>query len=119
MGADRIMLARWARRISAGGFRHEGGIHTDVSCLNCHHAASAAFNTVERTTTRVRIKSCGGADGCHITATADDGGALNFEIDSRKKNPNFECTKCHVIFGKEPIPPNHSQAIPTPKPKVN
>jgi len=118
MGADRTMLARWSRRISAGGFRHEGGEHPDLSCLNCHNAATSTFNTVDVKTLKVPVRSCGGAEGCHITQTTDDGGALNFEIDSRKKNANFVCTKCHVTFGKEPVPENHAQAIPTPKPQA-
>lgn len=118
MGADRMMLDRWSRRISAGAFRHEAGEHPDLSCLNCHNAASATFKTVDPKTLKVPVRSCGGADGCHITQTTDDGGALNYEIDSRKKDPNFVCTKCHITFGKEPIPENHPQAIPTPKPKA-
>lgn len=117
MGADRIMLARWRRRVSSGGFRHEGGEHPDLSCLNCHNAESANFSTIDPKTLKVPIKSCGGADGCHITQTADDGGALNFEIDSKRKNPSFVCTKCHVVFGKESIPESHPRAVPTPKPK--
>lgn len=118
MGADKMMLDRWSRRISAGAFRHEAGEHPDLSCLNCHNAASATFNTVDPKSLKVPVRSCGGADGCHITPTSGDGGALNFEIDSRKKDPNFVCTKCHIAFGKEPIPENHAQAIPTPKPKA-
>jgi hypothetical protein len=118
MGADKIMLNRWSRRISAGAFRHEAGEHPDLSCLNCHNAASATFNTVDPKTLKVPVRSCGGAEGCHITATTDDGGALNFEIDSRKKDPKFVCTKCHITFGKEPLPENHPQAIPTPKAKA-
>lgn len=118
MGADKMMLDRWSRRISAGGFRHEGGIHPDLSCLNCHDVASAGFSTVNAKTMKVPVKSCGGAEGCHITPTTDDGGALNFEIDSRKKDPKFVCTKCHVTFGNEPVPAGHAQAIPTPKPKT-
>jgi hypothetical protein len=117
MGADRVMLARWRRRVSAGGFRHEGGEHPDLSCLNCHNAESANFSTIDAKTLKVPIKSCGGADGCHITQTVDDGGALNFEIDSKRKNPSFVCTKCHVVFGREAIPESHPRAIPTPKPK--
>jgi len=66
---------------------------------------------------KVPVRSCGGADGCHITATTGDGGILNFEIDEKKKNPGYVCTKCHVIFGKEAIPENHPQAIPTPMPR--
>ena len=118
MGADHTMLTRGSRRISAGSFRHEGGEHPDLSCLNCHNAATSTFNTVDIKTLKVPVRSCGGAEGCHITQTTDDGGALNFEIDSRKKNANFVCTKCHVTFGKEPVPENHAQAIPTPKPKT-
>jgi hypothetical protein len=119
MGADKVMLDRWRRRISAGAFRHEGGAHPDLSCLDCHNAASSAFNTVDAKTLKVPVKSCGGADGCHITQTLDDGGPLNYEIDSRKKDPNFVCTKCHTSFGKEPVPESHARAIPTPKPKAN
>jgi hypothetical protein len=119
MGADKMMIDRWSRRISAGAFRHEAGDHPDLSCLNCHKAASATFSTVDQKTIKVAVRSCGGAEGCHITATTNDGGALNFEIDSRKKDPNFVCTKCHITFGKEPIPENHAQAILTPKPKAN
>ena len=117
MGADKFMLARWSRRISAGAFRHEGGEHPDLSCLNCHKVDSASFSTIDPKTIKVPVRSCGGADGCHITTNVDEGGALNFEIDSRKKDPNFVCTKCHVTFGKDPLPENHPQAVPTPKPR--
>ena len=118
MGADKMMWARWGRRQSAGAFRHEGGEHPDLSCLNCHKVDAATFSTIDPKTMKVAVKSCGGADGCHITQTLDDGGALNFEIDARKKDPKFVCTKCHITFGKEPVPENHAQAIPTPKPKA-
>ncbi len=114
--ADKVILARWSRRISAGAFRHEGGEHPDLNCLSCHNVT--AFNTVDPKTLKVPVRSCGGAEGCHITATTDDGGILNFEIDEKKKNPGFVCTKCHVSFGKEAVPADHPQAIPMPKPKV-
>jgi hypothetical protein len=117
MGTDAVMLARWSRRQSAGGFRHEGGMHPDLNCMDCHNVATSTYSTVDPRTMKVAVKSCGGADGCHITQTLDDGGALNFETDARKKNPNFVCTKCHVTFGRELLPENHAQAIPTPKPK--
>jgi hypothetical protein len=115
---DRIILSRWSRRISAGAFRHEGGEHPDLNCMGCHNVASSTFNTIDAKTMKVPVKSCGGADGCHITATSDDGGALNFELDQKKKDPAFVCTKCHLAFGREVVPANHAQAIPTPKPKV-
>jgi len=118
MGTDAMMLSRWSRRISAGAFRHEGGEHPDLNCMGCHNVASSAFSTLDAKTLKVPVKSCGGAEGCHITATTDDGGVLNFEVDQRKKGPAFVCTKCHVTFGKESVPENHPQAIPTPKPKT-
>jgi formate-dependent nitrite reductase cytochrome c552 subunit len=112
------MLGHWSRRISAGAFRHEGGAHPDLNCVGCHNVANPAFTTLDVKTLKVPVRSCGGADGCHVTATTDDGGALNFELDQRKKDPAFVCTKCHVVFGKEAVPEDHPQAIPTPVPKV-
>jgi hypothetical protein len=46
-----------------------------------------------------------------VTATTDDGGALNYEVDARKKDPKFQCAKCHIVFGKLPIPDSHAKAI--------
>lgn len=115
---DATMLSKWSRRISAGAFRHEGGEHPDLNCMDCHNVASATFNTLDLKTRKVPVRSCGGPDGCHITATTDDGGALNFEIDQKKKDPAFVCTKCHVTLGKEGVPEGHPAAFPTPKPKV-
>ena len=112
---DAMMLARWSRRSSAGAFRHEGGEHPALNCMGCHSVA--AFNTVDLKTLKVPVKSCGGAEGCHVTATTDDGGALNFEIDQKKKDPAFVCTKCHVVFGKAAVPEGHLKVIPTPAPK--
>ena len=109
---DGIILARWSRRISAGAFRHEGGEHPDLNCLGCHNVT--AFNTLDPKTMKVPVRSCGGADGCHITATTGDGGALNFEIDQKKKDVAFVCTKCHITFGKEGVPEDHPTAIPPP-----
>ena len=113
---DKTTLTAWHRRISAGAFRHEGGEHPNISCMNCHNVPT--MNTVEMKTLAVPVRSCGGAEGCHITATTDDGGSLNYEIDQKKKNPGFVCVKCHISFGKEGVPENHIQAIPTPTPKM-
>ena len=57
------------------------------------------------------INSCGGAEGCHVTATADEGGILNYEMDQRKKKASFVCAKCHVVFGTKPVPASHVDAI--------
>lgn len=111
---DATILSKWSRRISAGAFRHEGGEHPDLNCMNCHTVPT--MNTLDAKTLKVPVRSCGGADGCHVTATTDDGGALNFEIDQKKKDATFVCTKCHITFGREGIPDDHPKAIPTPAP---
>jgi class III cytochrome C family protein/cytochrome c7-like protein len=96
-------LTAWRSRESAAAFRHE--IHSDLKCAQCHQTPAMRV---------VPVKSCGGADGCHITATLDDGGILNYEIDHRNKNNGFVCTKCHLVFGNKAVPASHVNAIPKP-----
>lgn len=107
---DWSMLNAWRNRISAGAFRHE--VHPDLKCAQCHNVA--AMNTTSDPTLKVPVKSCGGADGCHVTATLDDGGVLNYELDQRNKNATFVCTKCHIAFGGRPVPASHTNAISKP-----
>jgi hypothetical protein len=103
---DRTFLNKWRRRDSSATFRHEGGAHPDQSCADCHQVKS--MNTLDPKTLRVPIQSCG---VCHITATTEDGGALNFEVEQRRANSAYQCTKCHLSFGKEPVPKSHLDAI--------
>ena len=105
--ADWWSLTAWRHRFSSGTFRHE--VHTDLSCTKCHNVT--VMNTVEPKTLKVPIVSCGGAEGCHVTATADDGGILNYEIDQRKANEKFVCVKCHIVLGARPSSPSHTDAI--------
>src|ERR1051325_823278 len=109
---DQTLLARWRRRESSGAFPHEGGMHPTLSCTSCHNLPT--MNTTEQKTLKVSIKSCGGAGGCHVTATSDEGGALNFEIDQRHAKADFQCTKCHLVFGSQPVPASHVAAIAKP-----
>jgi hypothetical protein len=107
MGAtERVMLDAWRKRDSAGAFRHEFSSHAELECSTCHSAEK--INTLDPATKRVTITSCA---MCHLTATADDGGALNFEVEARRKNASSQCVKCHVVFGKMPIPQSHLEAI--------
>ena len=99
-------LTAWRDRSSAGAFRHE--VHSDLSCTKCHNPT---MNTADVRSLKVPVNSCGGAEGCHVTATADDGGILNYEIDQRKANANFACVKCHIVFGNKPLPSSHVDAI--------
>jgi hypothetical protein len=110
--ADKTVLSSWSRRISSGAFRHEAGEHPNLNCTACHNAT--VMNTLDQKTLKVAVPTCGGAEGCHITATTDDGGALNYEIDQKKANLGFVCVKCHISFGKEPVPASHVEALPKP-----
>ena len=107
---DKTILTAWQRRVSSGAFPHEGGEHPNISCMNCHNVPT--MNTVDMKTLAVPVRSCGGAEGCHITATTGDGGALNYEIDQKKANPSFVCAKCHISFGKQAVPADHLAVIP-------
>jgi hypothetical protein len=107
---DKTVLTTWRRRISSGAFRHEGGEHPNISCAKCHNVAT--MSTLDMKTLVVPMRSCGGGEGCHVTATTDEGGILNYEIDHRKTGPDFVCTKCHISFGKEAVPASHVEVIP-------
>ena len=104
---DRLMLVRWSRR-SAGRFQHDHEVHKELECETCHNPAT--MNLVNEKTL-VSVKSCGGeGSGCHVESNND--GILNSEIDQKKKKPDFQCTKCHVNLGKQPIPADHLEALP-------
>lgn len=107
MGAtERVMLDAWRTRTSSGTFRHEWASHAELSCSTCHNVSTLV--TDDQKTKKVQVTSC---NMCHITATSDDGGVLNYEVDKRKKDPAFQCVKCHISFGKQPIPDSHLKAI--------
>lgn len=103
---SRVMQEIWRTRHSAGTFRHEFASHSELSCSTCHNVSTMV--TEDPKTRKVPVTSC---NMCHITATADDGGVLNFEVEQRKANSAFQCVKCHISFGKEPIPASHLNAI--------
>jgi hypothetical protein len=73
------------------------------------------MNTTDRKSVAVPVSSCGGAEGCHITATSDEGGILNFEIDQKKEKASFLCTKCHVALGQLATPESHLKAVTVQK----
>lgn len=103
---DKITWTLWRKRDSSATFRHEFSSHAELECANCHNAA--AMNTTDALSKKVPVTSC---NMCHITETSDDGGILNFEIDSRKKDAGFQCVKCHIAYGKMPVPESHLKAI--------
>jgi hypothetical protein len=109
---DRATLASWRERDSSGTFRHE--IHSETKCAACHNTAK--MNTADLSTLKVPIMSCGG-EGCHITPTTDDGGALNYELDQRQADAKFQCAKCHLSLAGKPVPASHTNAVAAYKAK--
>lgn len=106
---DKTMIEKWRRR-EAVKYRHEWVLHADLTCTDCH--STAKINTLDVNGPEVPVLSCGGAgSGCHVTATSDEGGALNAEFDQKKSNPGFECTKCHALLGARPAPESHIRAL--------
>lgn len=103
---DRVTLELWRKRDSSGKYRHEWFSHAELSCATCHNVE--AMDTTDWKTKKVVLSSC---STCHATATSADGGALNAEVDARKADPKFNCTKCHITFGTKPIPESHTKAI--------
>ena len=108
VAGDKVMTDAWRRRESAGAYRHEFFAHAELSCSTCHNVLT--INTADPATKKVNIASCA---TCHATPTSDDGGALNYEMDKRKENAAFQCVKCHIAFGKMPVPESHIKAIAT------
>ena len=103
---DKLTLDRWSRRDTVK-FRHEWIPHASLSCTSCHNIAT--LNTLDPKT-RTQVKSCGGeGTGCHIEATAD--GVLNLELQKKKTDSGFQCTKCHLRNGKDPAPQTHIDAV--------
>ena len=110
---DKITLEKWSRRDTAK-FRHEWPPHAGLRCASCHNFA--AMNTLDEKTKKVAVRSCGGdGTGCHIEATAE--GILNLELEKKKANPAFECSKCHISNGRKPAPETHIKDITPDKKK--
>lgn len=103
---DKLLIASWRMRNSSATFRHEWFSHADMDCTVCHSVGE--INTSDPKSKTVPVASC---SGCHITATSDDGGILNYEIDARKKDAKFQCVKCHLAYGAAAIPDSHMKAV--------
>jgi hypothetical protein len=109
---DKTLLEKWRRR-EAGRFRHEWISHAELACAACHDATK--INTLDERTKKVPVLSCGGAGtGCH---TGEPDSALNEAVAKKRAESNFVCTKCHVIFGRDPVPASHLNAVQTIQPK--
>lgn len=103
---NRPVWLAWKRRFGSGRFQHEHFAHNELACATCHNIST--LNALDPLTKKVPVSSCA---KCHATPTTDDGGILNYVVDQRKTDPTFECMKCHVVFGKMPVPASHVRAV--------
>jgi hypothetical protein len=89
-------------------FPHDEENHRSIDCATCH-TRIPALSTLDETTLKVPILSCGGGSSCHISARPKK--ILNEEVDKKIADANFQCVKCHVNFGRQPPPKSHLNAV--------
>lgn len=83
-------------------FAHEEERHREIDCATCH-TRIPALSTLDETTLKVPILSCGAGSSCHIGAKPKK--ILNDEVDKKLADSNFKCAKCHYNFGGREKPP--------------
>ncbi|MEZ5308012.1 MAG: hypothetical protein R2684_12775 [Pyrinomonadaceae bacterium] len=103
---DGFVLSTWKKRTASATFRHEWMSHAEMDCSTCHDISADAAKLGGPG--KVSIATC---SMCHATPTSDDGGILNYEIDSKKADAKFACVKCHLEYGHKAIPASHTEAI--------
>jgi hypothetical protein len=106
--ADAEMLERWSRRRVAR-FRHEVGKHAEVGCMGCHVSITSArrLDALD-----VPLLTCASAR-CH-GATKPSNNIIFREVELRRApaTANYQCAKCHINYGREPVPKSHSDLFP-------
>lgn len=100
-------IVRKLLRRDAVIFAHEEERHREIDCATCH-TRIPALSTLDETTLKVPILSCGAGSSCHIGARPKR--ILNEEVDKKLADPNFQCTKCHYNLGREKPPRSHLDA---------
>ena len=88
-------------------FAHEEERHREIDCATCH-TRIPALSTLDETTLKVPILSCGAGTSCHIGAKPKR--ILNEEVDKKLADANFQCVKCHYNLGREKPPRSHLEA---------
>ena len=89
-------------------FAHEEERHREIDCATCH-TRIPALSTLDETTLKVPVLSCGAGTSCHIGAKPKK--ILNEEVDKKLADPNFRCAKCHYNLGRAEKPPrSHVEA---------
>jgi len=108
---DPFLVRKLLRRDSAT-FSHGNESHAVIDCASCH-TRIPALSTLDETTLKVPILSCGGGSGCHISAKPRK--ILNEEMDKRREDPAFRCARCHFNLAAAPkVPDSHKSAVGFP-----
>jgi len=103
---DPLIVRKLLRRDSAT-FSHDDDHHKARGCTACHINITA-ISLLDERTIRVPILTCGGS-GCHINPKPKR--ILNEEVGKRDADPTFQCTKCHINYGKDKVPRSHLDAV--------
>lgn len=103
---DPFIIRKLLRRDSAT-FSHDEDKHKSRGCTSCHINITA-INLLDEKTIRVPILTCG-SSACHINQKPKK--ILNEEVSKREADPTFQCTKCHINFGKDKVPKSHLDAV--------
>ena len=105
--ADPLAVRKLLRRESVT-FAHDEENHRSIDCTSCH-TRIPAISTLDASTLKVPILSCGGGSGCHISARPKK--ILNEEVEKKLADANFRCAKCHFNLGDEKPPKSHLDAV--------
>ncbi|PYS84456.1 MAG: hypothetical protein DMF67_05100 [Acidobacteria bacterium] len=103
---DPFIIRKLLRRDSAT-FSHEEDKHQSRGCTSCHINITA-ISLLDEKTIKVPVLTCGGS-GCHINPRPKK--ILNEEVGKREADPTFQCTKCHINYGKAQVPKSHLDAV--------
>lgn len=107
------LLESWKLR-RAARFRHEISSHSSQDCATCHVRITASDATADDML-YVPIQTCASSTSrCH-GSTRVPYNIINRELEKRKTEPSFDCTKCHINLGREAAPASHTDLFPPKK----
>jgi hypothetical protein len=107
---DAAVLEDWSGRRVAR-FKHQQETHLKVGCTSCH-VRITSVSRLGPDTLDVPVQTCASSN-CHGARTGIKS-ILFQEVTLRRKpeGVNYQCSKCHLNYGREPTPKSHSDLFP-------
>lgn len=106
------MLESWKLR-RAARFRHEVSSHSTQDCATCHVGITASNGAGD--VLYVPIQTCASSTSrCH-GSTRVPYNIISRELEKKRADAGFDCTKCHVNLGREGPPASHTGLFPPKK----